>query len=200
MAHSPNLLQNTCKTSSFPDGFVFFSKTGSPGITGFSAATRLLEPQCTRHMLTITMSYSHIKQIFTSSQFWTVSDTQLGTARYSLEQWSLTGGRDSSFAISWFFTSLASSIWNVQWYYCINISAPTLCNVPTSELYFSGKAVPHGLRDMHCIINGISLVKCPGGTHYTLQSSVPGSHKICNHFSRTFRGPHWIFKDHLLGI
>ena len=24
--------------------------------------------------------------------------------------------------------------------------------------------------------------------------------KTCNHFSRTFRGPHWIFKDHLPGI
>lgn len=44
MAHSPNLLQNTCKTSSFPDGFVFFSKTGSPGITGF-----LLQPACWSH-------------------------------------------------------------------------------------------------------------------------------------------------------
>ena len=73
---------------------------------------------------------------------------------------------------------------------------PTLCNVPTSKLYFSNKAVPHGLRDMHCIINGISLVKCPGGTPYTLQSSVPGSYKnlqpFFKDFSRTtldFQGP-----------
>ena len=101
MAHSRNLLQN--KTSSFQDVFVFFGKTRSPAITGFSVTPRLLSAYASWIVAPITISYSLIQQIFTSSQFWTSSETQgqsVGWEERARRKFSSTGERAPGYWLS----------------------------------------------------------------------------------------------------